>query len=144
MATQPQPAKASDHFMEITGSEAFLLLQKWRDEERSVTCAVMATANDKTFQVGCVLGRINNLSADAVRVESISGSPGMQTATYLEIPLSRASFRYVEPQTEARLDRDIVEALADVGADRLIDSCLLVQLERSCIVYSLSVLPKGL
>jgi len=133
-----------EHFIEITAQEALDLLRKWYEEERTITCSITATADNKPFQVGYTTGAIKTISSNSVIIGGIWGTPEMKAATHVEIPLSHASYKFVEPEAEAGLDHDIMEALADVGVDRHIDSCLRVGLERSCIVYDLWVLPEGL
>jgi hypothetical protein len=134
------------NLLEITGSEAFDLLKKWSDEELTVGCGVAAMADSKAFLVGNVVGRLTNLSTDTVRVESICGPPEMRSATYLEIPLTLARFRYLEPdpEPETKLDGEISELLAEHDAHRIVESCLQVQLEKSCIVFDLLITPSSL
>ncbi|HXM22569.1 MAG TPA: hypothetical protein VN948_15035 [Terriglobales bacterium] len=110
--------------MEITEAEVLDLLNKWRSEERNVTCGILTIIRDgKTLELGRVIGQIKTLSPGAVRVGSIYGPPGVQVFTYVEIPLTRvARYRYLEPKP-------------------LAESCLRVHLEGGSIVFSLSVLP---
>jgi hypothetical protein len=147
---QSPPKTSSDNrgegtcILEITRLEAFDLFKKWHDEGLNVSCSVAAIADSKGFLVGCILGRIKNLSDDALRIETFFGPSKMQSETRIEIPLSHASFSYLEPDPESELDPETSEVLADLGTDRIVESCLRVHLDKSCIVFDLLVTPNGL
>jgi hypothetical protein len=130
--------------LEITRFEAFDLFKKWHDEGLNMGCSVTAIADGKAFLVGCIIGRIKNISDDALSIETVFGPSEMQSGTRIEIPLSHASFSYLEPPPESELDREISEVLTDLGTDRIVESCLRVHLEKSCIVFDLLVTPNGL